>query len=66
MTSQTAINAPIGKVAIPTAFAAVVTLCVFIAKQRGIEVPPDVAIAITTLGSFLIGYLVPLQSHEVR
>jgi hypothetical protein len=64
--SQTAISAPIGKVALPTAFAAVVTICVWVAKQRGVEVPADVAIAITTLGTFLIGYITPLKSSEVR
>lgn len=65
MNSQTAINAPIGKVTYPAAFSAVVSICVFAAKQRGVEVPADVAIAITTLGNFLIGYFVPLQSREV-
>jgi hypothetical protein len=66
MNSQTAINAPIGKVAYPSAFAAVVSICVWIAKQRGIEVPADVSISITTVGIFLIGYFVPLLPKEVR
>jgi hypothetical protein len=64
--SQTAINQPIQKVALPAAFASVVTVAVWIAKARGVEVPADVAITITTLGSFMIGYLVPLKASEVR
>lgn len=66
MTTQTAINAPIGKVAYPTAFASVVTIGVFVAKSRGIYVPPDIAVAITTVGTFLLGYLTPLKSYEVK
>lgn len=58
-------SAPIGKVAYPTAFAAVVSICVWLAKQRGVEVPADVAIAITTLGTFLIGYCVPIKKSEI-
>jgi hypothetical protein len=65
MNSQTAINAPIGKVAYPAAFSSVVTICVAIAEARGAHVPADVAIAITTLGTFLIGYFVPLLAREV-
>jgi hypothetical protein len=66
MPSQTAVSVPIGKVSLPTAFASTVTLGVWVAKQRGVEVPADVAIAITTLGTFLIGYLTPLKASEVK
>jgi fluoride ion exporter CrcB/FEX len=52
---------PIGKVGYPAAFAATVTICVAVAKARGVEVPADVVMAINTLGAFLIGYMVPLK-----
>lgn len=64
--SRTATSAPIDKVTYSGLFMATVTLGVWIAKLRGVEVPAEVVTAINSIGGFAIAYLTPLKSSEVR
>ena len=49
--------APIPKVAAAGAAGALTTVLVFVAEQRGVDIPPEVAAALTALIAFAAGYL---------
>jgi hypothetical protein len=57
---------PIHKVGYSAVVGAAVSIGVYIAKQNGIEIPPDVAASITLLATSLVAYFVPIQQRELK
>jgi hypothetical protein len=65
--SQTAIAAPIDKVAHSVYVGAGVAVGVWALRNYArVDVPPDVAAAVVVLLSGAVGYFTPLRSHEVK
>jgi putative flippase GtrA len=52
-------STPVPKVVAAGATGAVTIILVWLAGQAGIEIPPEVASSITTVCSFITGYLAP-------
>ena len=48
---------PVRKVSAAAAAGASVTLAMWLLKQFGVELPPDVSSALVTVGGFIAGYL---------
>lgn len=57
---------PIAKVRNGTLVGALVTIGVAIAKNRGVNISPEVAGSLTLIGTAITAYLVPLTRREVR
>lgn len=55
---------PSAKTGLTVTAGAVVTVLVWIATLNGIEVPPGVAAAVTTIIAGVVGYLVPAKSGK--
>jgi len=52
-------STPQRKVVAGGATGALSSIVVWLLQQQGIDVPPEIAVAITTLLSFVVSYLVP-------
>jgi hypothetical protein len=57
---------PIGKVSYGALVGALVTIGVAIAKNRGVNISPEVAGSVTLIGTAITAYLVPLTHREIR
>lgn len=65
--SQTAINAPIAKVANPIYVGAIASIAVWALQTYAhTQIPPEVAIAMVTVLAGIVGYATPLRPSEVR
>jgi hypothetical protein len=65
--SETAVSAPIDKVAYSVYVGAGVAVGVWgLRNYAHVDVPPDVATAVAVLLSGIVGYFTPLRSHEVK
>lgn len=64
---KTATNYPIQKVAVSGAVGAFVIILVYVLHQfAGVDLPPEVVAAITTLLMFGAAYITPLRAEEVE
>jgi putative flippase GtrA len=52
-------NLPQRKVVAGGATGALSSIVVWLLQQQGVDVPPEIAVAITTLLSFIVSYWVP-------
>jgi hypothetical protein len=65
--TQTAMNAPIDKVAYSIYVGSSVAIGVWLLKTYAhIDVPPEIASAVTVLLSGFIGYITPIRANEVK
>jgi predicted RNase H-related nuclease YkuK (DUF458 family) len=65
--SETAVSAPIDKVAYSLYTGAVVSVVVWgLRNYAHTDIPPEVSAALTVLLSGIVGYFTPLRSHEVK
>lgn len=63
----TATNYPIQKVMVPAAVGSFVTILVYILRAfAGVDLPPEVIAAVTTVLMFGAGYVTPLRAEEVE
>jgi putative flippase GtrA len=57
-------KAPTRKVATAGVAGAISAIVLFVLKQKGVEVPGDVATAVTTLIAFFLAYIVPPSTND--
>lgn len=59
-------TAPIAKVANAGWAGSAATVAIFICKQLGLDLPPEVAAAIVTLAAYSAAYLTALKPREIK
>lgn len=57
---------PYRKVGVGAAAGALTTIAVWVLKQSGIEMPPEVAAALTTILTFAVQYMTPEEQPLLR